>query len=77
VISDDIFDILFISNFEIKFLKKEDPTNELGLRILLKNLVSKRRMFGEYGGVGPKYVWTKFFHYKHYSQEFLLSCSIV
>jgi len=29
-----ILKTLFISNFEIKFLKEEDPTNELGLRIL-------------------------------------------
>ena len=36
MINDDIFDTLFISNFEIKFLE-EDPINELDLRILFEH----------------------------------------
>ena len=37
VIGDDIFDTLFILNFEIKLLKEEDPINESGLCILLEH----------------------------------------
>ena len=37
VIGDNVFDTLFISNFEIKLLKKEDPINKSVLRILLKH----------------------------------------
>ena len=37
MIDDDIFDIFFISNFEIKLLEEEDPTNELGLRIFFEH----------------------------------------
>ena len=44
---------LFISNIEIKFLKKEDPMNKSGLGILLHHEVPKRRMIGENGGFGP------------------------
>jgi len=77
MIGDDIFDPLFISDFEIKLLKKEDPTNESGLPILLKHSVLKCRMVCEYGGFGPKQVWMKIFQCKHYSQELFLGCSIV
>ena len=31
MVGDDIFDTLFISSFEIKLLKEEDPTDELGV----------------------------------------------
>ena len=40
MVGDDIFDTLLISNFEIKLLKEEDPTDESGLRILLEHKVS-------------------------------------
>jgi len=40
MVGDDILDTLFISNFEIKLLKEEDPTDELGLHILLEHKVS-------------------------------------
>ena len=43
-----------ISNLEIEFLKKEDPTNESGLDILLVQEISECRLVGEYGGFGPK-----------------------
>jgi len=54
MVSDNIFYTLFVSNFKIKFLKKEDPMNESGLGILLKHEVPKRRMIGEDGGFRPK-----------------------
>ena len=49
MIGDNIFYDLFVSNFEIKFLK-EDPMNKSGPDILLEYEISKRRMIGEYGG---------------------------
>ena len=54
VISDDVFGTLFISNFEIKLLKGEEPTDESGLHVLLEHKVSKCEMVGEYCGFGPK-----------------------
>ena len=54
MIDNDIFYTLLISNFEIEFLKEEDPTNESGLGILLVHEISKCRMVGEYGGFDPK-----------------------
>ena len=42
IVGDDIFDTLFMSNFEIKLLKEEDPTDESGLCILLEHKVSNR-----------------------------------
>jgi len=53
VIDDDVFDTLFISNFEIKLLKEEDPMNESGIHVLLEHKVSKCGMVCEYGGFGP------------------------
>jgi len=50
MVSDNIFYAIFVSNFEIKFLKKEDPTNKSGLGILLKHKVPKRRIISEDGG---------------------------
>ena len=47
MVNNDIFYALFISNLKIKFLKKEDPTNESGLGILFHHKVPKRRMIGE------------------------------
>ena len=47
------FTPFFISNLMIEFLKKEDPTNESGLGILLHHEVTKRKMIGENGGFGP------------------------
>ena len=44
---------LLISNLEIEFLKKENPTNESGLGILLHHEVPERRMIGENCGFGP------------------------
>ena len=49
-----MFSTLFISNFVIKLLKKEDPTDELGLRVLLEYKVSKCKMVSEYGRFGHK-----------------------
>ena len=43
----------FISNLVIEFFKKEDPTNESGLGILLHHEVPKHRMIGENGGFVP------------------------
>ena len=37
--SNDIFYAFLISNLEIEFFKKEDPTNESGLGILLHHEV--------------------------------------
>jgi len=48
------FSMLFYLNFEIEFLKEEDPTNESGLGFLLHHEVPKRRMIGENYGFGPK-----------------------
>jgi len=53
VIGNDIFYTLLISNFEIEFLKEEDPMNELGHGILLVHEISEYRMVGEYGSFGP------------------------
>jgi len=36
-------------------LKKKDPTNELGLNMLLNHEVPKRRMIGEDGDFQPKW----------------------
>jgi len=54
VIGNNIFYTLFISNFEIEFSKEGDPTNELGLGILLVHEISECKMVGEYNGFGPK-----------------------
>ena len=43
----------FISNLKIEFLKKEDPTNESGLGILLHHEVPKRRMISANYGFRP------------------------
>jgi len=53
MVSNDIFYAFLVLNLEIKFLKKEDPTNESGLGILLHHEVPKRRMIGENDGFGP------------------------
>ena len=37
MVCDDIFDTLFISNFEIKLLEEEDLMNESGLRVLFEH----------------------------------------
>ena len=50
----DIFYVFLVLNLEIKFLKKEDPKNELGLGILLMHEISECRMVSEYGDCGPK-----------------------
>ena len=56
MVGDNIFYALFVSNIEIKLLKKKDPVNESGLGILLKHEVSKREIISEDGGFRPKYV---------------------
>ena len=56
MIGDDIFDNFFISNFEIKLLEEEDPTNESGLCVFFEHLVPKCGLVGEYGGFGSKKV---------------------
>jgi len=53
MVSNDIFYACLVSNLEIKFLKKEDPTNESGLGILLHYEVPKRRIIGENGDFVP------------------------
>ena len=53
MVSNDIFHAFLVWNLEIKFLKKEDPTNELGLGILLHHEVPKHRIIGENGDFGP------------------------
>jgi len=45
MVSDNVFYAIFLLNLEIKFLKKEDPKNGLG--ILLKHKVPKRRVITE------------------------------
>ena len=60
MVSNDIFYVFLISNLEIEFLKKEDPTNESGVGILLNHEVPKHRMIDENGGFGPKWVEMKF-----------------
>jgi len=47
MVGDNIFYALFVSNIEIKFLKKKDPVNESDLGILPKHEVSKHKMIGE------------------------------
>ena len=37
MVTDNVFYALFVSNLEIKFLKKKDLTNESGFDILLKH----------------------------------------
>ena len=51
--STTIFSTLSYPNLEIKFLKKEDPTNESGLGILLHHEIPKRRMISENGDFEP------------------------
>ena len=53
MVGNDIFYAFLISNLEIEFLKKEDPTNESGLGILLHHEVPKHRMISENGGLDP------------------------
>jgi len=53
MISVNIFDTLFLSNIEIKFLKKKDLTNESYFDILLKHEISKRIMISEDNGFDP------------------------
>jgi len=54
MVNDKIFYAFLFSNLEIKFLKKEDLTNESALDILLKHEVPKHRMIGENCGFEPK-----------------------
>ena len=54
MVRDNVFSTLFVSNLEIKVLKKEDSMNESSLGILLKHEVTKRRMIGEDGDFRPK-----------------------
>jgi len=54
MVSDYIFSDFLILNFEIEFLKDEDPTNELGHGILLHHEVPKCRMIGENCCFEPK-----------------------
>jgi len=53
VIDDDVLDPFYLE-FCVKLLKKEDPTDELGLRVLLEHKVSKCRMVSEYDHFGHK-----------------------
>jgi len=44
IVSDNIFYTLFVSNFEIKFLKEEDPTNDR----VLASFLSIRHLSAEW-----------------------------
>ena len=65
MIGNNIFYTFFLSNLEIKFLKKKNPTNESYFDTLLKHEISKRRMIDEEGGFDPT----------RYGQNFLSSWS--
>ena len=66
-----------ISNFQIKFLKKKDPTNQPRLSILLAKQITKCCMISEHYHLCTNEVRPKFVTSKHHSKHLLLSCCII